>query len=161
MPAITSAFSALRLSGRLMLIQNAWPRLSRMTLSFSVIAVPARWCRGPICGRSVADRKDDFRSVISGMVYRTRVYPNSAILLSKSASADLDGPNPESRDSGLGASHRPGMTTSGTCEPVAKEPRLPGKRARLRLFCCRSERDNYTSMEEAVGRGTHEIRSGR
>jgi hypothetical protein len=28
--------------------------------------VPACWSRGPICGRSVDDRKDDFRSVIPG-----------------------------------------------------------------------------------------------
>src|SRR6187551_1331549 len=37
MPAITSAFSALRFSGRLIVIQNAWPRFSRITLSVSVI----------------------------------------------------------------------------------------------------------------------------
>src|SRR3954468_1907286 len=37
MPATTSALIALRLSGRLMVIQNACPRFSRITLLVSVI----------------------------------------------------------------------------------------------------------------------------
>src|SRR3954453_17709904 len=37
MPATTSALMALRLSGRLMVIQNACPRFSRITLFVSVI----------------------------------------------------------------------------------------------------------------------------
>src|SRR5258705_12024042 len=37
MPATTSALMALRLSGRLMVIQNACPRFSRITLLVSVI----------------------------------------------------------------------------------------------------------------------------
>src|SRR6516164_9003914 len=49
MPAITSPFSALRLSGRLMVIQNALVRFSRMTLSsvicrFTKVAVEAGIC---------------------------------------------------------------------------------------------------------------------
>src|SRR6516165_3840532 len=40
MPAITSPLSALRLSGRLMVIQYACARFSRMTLSLSVIGLP-------------------------------------------------------------------------------------------------------------------------
>jgi hypothetical protein len=37
-------------------------------------------------------------TVIPGRANRTRVYPSSAILLSKSATADLDRANPESRN---------------------------------------------------------------
>src|SRR5260370_30816770 len=47
--------------------------------------------------------------VIPGRANRTRVYLSSAISLSKSATADLDGANPESRDSGSGPSDHPGM----------------------------------------------------
>src|SRR6266702_3043166 len=41
---MTSPLRALRLSGRLMVIQNAWPRLSRITL-LSVMVLPARCSR--------------------------------------------------------------------------------------------------------------------
>src|SRR5438445_6919715 len=61
MPAMTSAFSALRLSGRLMVIQSACPRLSRMTLPLSVM-VPTRLSlpvSANICGRIDADCKHD------------------------------------------------------------------------------------------------------
>jgi hypothetical protein len=49
----------LRFSGRLMVIQNAYPRFSRITL-LSFIAVLACWCRVTICGRSADDRERDF-----------------------------------------------------------------------------------------------------
>src|SRR5438105_2458531 len=61
MPEMTSAFSALRLSGRLMVIQNACPRFSRMTLPLSVM-VPTRLSlpvSANICGRIDADCKRD------------------------------------------------------------------------------------------------------
>jgi hypothetical protein len=56
------------------------------------------------------------RFVIPGCANRTRVYPSSAISLSKSTTADLDGAGPESiltmvvMDSGLEAAPHPGMT---------------------------------------------------
>src|ERR1700676_1433170 len=43
MPAMTSPLMALRFSGRLMVIQSAAPRFSRMTLLGSVIAMLACW----------------------------------------------------------------------------------------------------------------------
>ncbi|MHC2645282.1 hypothetical protein [Bradyrhizobium liaoningense] len=45
MPAITSPFSALRFSGRLMVIQNACPRFSVMTAVVSVMARSLPWLR--------------------------------------------------------------------------------------------------------------------
>src|ERR1700757_724285 len=62
MPAITPALSALRLSGRLMVIQNACPRFSRRTLLsvmfpacfLACVPLPA-----DICGRIGADCKQD------------------------------------------------------------------------------------------------------
>ena len=46
MPATTSSLMALRFSGRLMVIQNAWPRLSRKTLLLSRhMLVCLRWAR--------------------------------------------------------------------------------------------------------------------
>src|ERR1700737_4284032 len=59
MPPITSPLSALRFSGRLMVIQNACPRFSWFTL-LSVMALPACWCRTAICGKSSNGRKSDF-----------------------------------------------------------------------------------------------------
>src|SRR5712671_3745282 len=43
MPAMTSPLMALRFSGRLMVIQSAFPRFSSMTLLGSVIAMLACW----------------------------------------------------------------------------------------------------------------------
>src|SRR5262249_8549419 len=58
MAAITSPFSALRFSGRLMVIQNACPRFSAMTLDVSCLA-PSLPCfdEANICGRSAEERK--------------------------------------------------------------------------------------------------------
>src|ERR1700722_2134944 len=62
MPAITSPLSALRFSGRLMVIQNACPRFSSFTLP-SVIYPARSFTKGTIaadiCGRITGDCKDD------------------------------------------------------------------------------------------------------
>src|SRR2546421_8490831 len=70
-PATTSALMALRLSGRLMVIQNACPRFSRITLLLSAIVplfclpslvfAKASLCQvsANICGRMAVDRKQD------------------------------------------------------------------------------------------------------
>ena len=63
MPAMTSPLSALRLSGRLMVIQNACPRFSRMTLCV-IGHGPTRSCfatmLASICGRTTVDCKREF-----------------------------------------------------------------------------------------------------
>src|SRR5216683_781904 len=63
MPATTSALMALRLSGRLMVIQRACPRFSRITLLWSVIVplacLPICQVSANICGRMAVDRKRD------------------------------------------------------------------------------------------------------
>src|SRR4051794_6237056 len=64
MPATTSALMALRLSGRLMVIQNACPRFSRITLLLSAMVplfcLPS-FCQvsANICGRMAVDCKQD------------------------------------------------------------------------------------------------------
>src|ERR1700739_2464331 len=57
MPPITAALSALRLSGRLMVIQNACPRFSRITLSLSLIAPPRLFAKRSFGDGSLADGK--------------------------------------------------------------------------------------------------------
>src|SRR5665647_2815864 len=59
MPDITSPLRALRLSGRLMVIQNACPRFSHITLLLSVIALPALSLSADINGRMGQDCKGD------------------------------------------------------------------------------------------------------
>src|ERR1700682_2991461 len=61
MPATTSALMALRLSGRLMVIQKACPRFSRITVLRSVIIALACFAHllASICGRIAVDCKRD------------------------------------------------------------------------------------------------------
>src|SRR6516165_7411492 len=69
---MTSPFSALRFSGRLMVIQKAWPRFSVTTL-LSVIALLARLSpRKPIYGDNGRNSKQD----------RNRESPRSGYLMS-------------------------------------------------------------------------------
>src|SRR5712675_3185488 len=59
MPATTSPLMALRLSGRLMVIQNACPRFSRSTLFLSAISLSASSALTDINGRMAANCKRD------------------------------------------------------------------------------------------------------
>src|SRR5215471_5207739 len=64
MPAITSPFNALRLSGRLMVIQNACPRFSRITLLFSLIGTTCF----PV--RTINLRREDSRRQVANSCVR-------------------------------------------------------------------------------------------
>src|SRR5437899_1626131 len=60
MPPITSPLSALRFSGRLMVIQNACPRFSRITLSSVMACSPVRCAlKANICDGIACDCKRD------------------------------------------------------------------------------------------------------
>src|SRR5262249_25316122 len=74
MPAITSPFSALRFSGRLMVIQKACPRFSRITLLFSLIA-PNTFARVPSLPLFAAGSRKSARAVRAG-TWRGRTGPS-------------------------------------------------------------------------------------
>src|SRR6187549_237027 len=73
MPEITSPLRALRLSGRLMVIQNALPRFSHITLVLSVIVPLACFAHAlaNICRRIMVDCKPDqlLRAVAGGAFF--------------------------------------------------------------------------------------------
>src|SRR5665213_480237 len=78
MPPITSPLSALRSSGRLMVIQNACPRFSRFTLLLSVIAPCPLRTSADINGRTGRESKEDLG--FRGRRWRNLLHPDLVVV---------------------------------------------------------------------------------
>src|SRR4051794_24172993 len=76
---------ALRLSGRLMVIQKACPRFSRITLLWSVMVSLACFAHvlASICGRLAVDRKRDLTLARSG--WRRLLHPDLVVVEGRAA----------------------------------------------------------------------------
>src|SRR3954453_11533750 len=76
---------ALRLSGRLMVIQKACPRFSRITLLWSVMVSLACFAHvlANICGRTAVDRKRDLALARSS--WRRLLHPDLVVVEGRTA----------------------------------------------------------------------------